>query len=112
MLPRIQTALNGWQQTITLIKITQTVSTDGEVTNTQTLIVFKGVVQPLEAEKLKIKPEGQRSWKWLQIHTKTRLSLVNGDQITYNNVNCKVMDIKDYNAYGYYEYNIVQNWES
>lgn len=109
MIPRIRSAFNGWESDITLIKITQTI-TDYQNVETESPISFKGVVQPLEADKLKIKSEGQRNWEWWQIHTRTVLDLKNADLIKYNGLKYKVMDIKPYNANGYYEYHIVENY--
>lgn len=110
MIPQITSALNGWQQDITLITITQSV-VDYETVNTESSITFKGVVQPLSPEQLKILPTEQRSWKNLQIHTKINLSLSTNDKVTYNGLTYKILAVNDYSAYNYYEYHLIEDYE-
>lgn len=61
-IPKIQTALNGWESPITLIKVTQSV-VDYVTVETKENISFQGVIQPLTAEALQIKPLEMRSWE-------------------------------------------------
>jgi hypothetical protein len=109
-IPKIRTALSGWQSPITLIKITQT-NVDGDITDSETEITFQGVVQPLTPEALKIKPLEERSWEWLMIHTKTGAEISTNDLIGYNGKKYKVMFENDYVLNGYYEYHLVKNYE-
>jgi len=109
MIPKIKKAFRGWEVKITFIKVVQTIS-DHQAVEVETPIQFKGIIQPLEADKLKIKPEGQRDWEWWQIHIRTKISLKNGDRVKYNNLYYKVMDIKPYSVNGYYEYHITEDY--
>ena len=109
-LPKIQFALNCWQELITMIKVTQT-EVDYETVNAEELITFKGVIQPLTAEALRIKPLETRSWEWLMIHTKTAVELSTGDLIELDGERYKVMFNKNYGRNGYYEYHLVKNYE-
>ncbi len=110
MIPKIQFALNGWESPITLIKITQA-KVDFEVVNTQEQISFQGVIQPLNAEALKIGPLEMRSWEWLMIHTRINIELQTNDLIEYEGKQYKVMFEKDYSLNNYYEYHLVKNYE-
>jgi len=110
MIPKIQFALNGWESPITLIKITQA-KVDFEVVNTQEQISFQGVIQPLNAEALKIGPLEMRSWEWLMIHTRINIELQTNDLIEYNGNQYKVMFEKNYSLNNYYEYHLVKNYE-
>ena len=109
-IPKIKFALNCWESPITMIKVTQAI-VDYQTVNTEEEINFQGVIQPLTAEALNVKPLEERSWEWLMIHTKTSVELVTGDLIEYNSKKFKVMFEKDYSLNGYYEYHLVKNYE-
>jgi hypothetical protein len=109
-IPKIKVALNGWESPITLTKVTSTI-VDREKVETTTDISFKGVVQPLTPEALKIKPLETRSWEWLMIHTSTAAEISTGDLIKYNDKNYKVMFENNYSLNGYFEYHLVKNFE-
>lgn len=110
-MPNMANTLNGWETTITLIKITQNI-VEGDLVPTETNITFQGVIQPLKTEQLMAKPEGQRSWEWLWIHVKSgSLNLMTGDKIKFNNKRYKVMGVKDYSLNGFVEYEIVRDYQ-
>lgn len=111
MMPRIQTRFGGWETLITLMKVTQMVDDiTGEIVNIKTPIVFNGVVQPLGNKELMTKPTEQRSWQWLQIHTKSEQALDNNDVISYLGKNYQIRAQNSYNDYGYYEYHLVEQY--
>jgi len=111
LMPKMELAFAGWTSSITLKKITQTI-VDGDRTETETNIIFDGVVQPLSVEQVNLKPEGQRSWKWLQIHALTGVNNLSVyDKIKYNDVEYKVMAINDYSLNNYVEYHIVKDYQ-
>lgn len=110
-LPQMANTLNGWEIPLTLEKITQSISQGDKVESTEK-IDFLGVCQPLKAEELQFKPEGLRSWEWLQIHCKSgSLNLITGDKIIFDKKRYKVMDVKDYSLYAYIEYSCVRDYE-
>lgn len=111
-MPNMANTLNGWETTITLVKITQNI-VEGDLVPTETNITFQGVIQPLRTEQLMSKPEGQRSWEWLWIHAKSgSLNLHTADKIRWNNKQYKVMGVKDYLLNGFVEYEIVRDYEN
>jgi hypothetical protein len=111
-MPQMGAAFAGWETTLTLSKRAQQVSNDGLVAYTDTEIFFQGVVQPLMAEKIALKPEGQRSWQWLQIHCFSGAqNLATNDQITYNGKLYKVMEIFDYSLDNYIEYHCCYEYQ-
>lgn len=82
-MPQMSAAFSGWQKSITLLRIVQTVSDGGFVTDTPTSVTFQGTIQPLSPKLIVLKPEGQRAWEWLQIHAFAgSLNLDNNDRIT------------------------------
>lgn len=93
-----------------MTKVTSSIVDYEKVTTTED-VSFQGVVQPLTAEALKLKPLETRSWEWLMIHTKTSVEIFTGDLITYNGKQYKVIFEKDYSLNGYYEYHLVKNYE-
>jgi hypothetical protein len=110
-LPWVQNALNGWEQTINLDKVTQIVDSSGYVTEILQRFAFKGVIQPFSPRELQLKPEGERAWEWLKVHTKNKLSVNPGEYVIYNGIKYRVMQSNNYNVYGYFEYQIVNTYE-
>lgn len=109
-MPKMGLAFSGWLSKITLAKIVQSV-TAGLVSETQTDIVFDGVVQPLNAKQIALKPEGQRAWQWYMIHCFSGpLDLNNNDLIYYDGQRWKVMGKWDYKLDNYIQYDIVKDF--
>jgi hypothetical protein len=111
-MPNMANTLNGWETSITLVKITQNI-VDGDLVTSEQKISFMGVWQALKDEILELKPEGQRSWSWYWIHAKSgTLNLNTADKIIYQGKRYKVMQRKDYSLNGYVEYQVVEDYES
>lgn len=112
MIPRIQFALKGWQSQITLKKIQQAI-VGGYLQNTTTSIIsFKGVLQPLKPQALMLKPLETRAWKWYTIHTSENVSLAINDLVDYGGKEFKVMEKIDYSLNGFFEFHLVENYDS
>lgn len=104
-------AFSGWTSKITLLKHTENI-VDGLVKITQTPICFSGTIQPLTAQEISLKPEGQRSWTWLQIHCLSRaMDLIPGDRLTWDGDIYKVMAQNDYSLNNYIEYHVVRDYQ-
>ncbi len=111
-MPKMRAAFAGWKSNITLRVITQTI-VDGLVTVDDKDITFKGTIQPLSPQKTALKPEGQRAWRWLQIHcAEGNKNLATNDRIVYAGEVYKVMDILDYSLNGYIEYHATQDFQN
>ena len=109
-MPQMNTTLNGWEVPLTLVKVSQRI-VDGDLTTTEQAINFKGVWQPLRDEQLELKPEGQRSWEWIWIHTQaSELNLNTADKVIFNNKRYKVMEKKDYSLNSYVEYQLCRDY--
>lgn len=110
-MPQLQSALSGWTNKITLVTRTQYVH-DGFVAYRDGKVTFKGVIQPLSPRMIQLKPEGQRSWTWLQIHCASgSLNLKESDQIVFNGTIYKIMGILDYSLNGYIEYHAANDYQ-
>ena len=110
-MPQVGDALNGWESPITLVRVREQV-VDGKVTRTENTISFYGTVQPLSPREIELKPEGQRSFTWLQIHCKANATtLIPGQFIIYAGKRYKITGDNAYDLNGYREYHAVQDFE-
>lgn len=110
-MPKVTNALKGWTIPLTGYRVTQTTS-DGLVTDVQTPLKFDAAVQPLSPAEIALKPEGQREWEWLQLHSydlNKKLQL--NDRFIYNGKRYKIMRPKDYSQNGYIEYHAIEDYE-
>lgn len=112
-MPQMSAAFAGWMKKITLVKILQITDDDGYVEDKEQKITFNGTIQPLDPEAIMLKPEGQRSFEWLQVHCfATALNLLTNDRILFNSKKYKVMNIYDYSLNNYIEYHLIRDYEN
>jgi hypothetical protein len=113
MMPQITSAFRGWLSKITITKVFQKIENDGLVSDSEQSITFEGTVQPLSPQKLMTKPEGLRSWEWLQIHCfSSSLNLATNDIIVWKCKKYKVMGKLDYSLNGYVEYHAIEDFKN
>lgn len=108
--PNVGGALLDWFQPMVFGVVTKIV-TGFQVQETASAISFRGVIQPFSARQLQLKPEGQRAWTWLWLHSDPSLKLNVDDIVTYLGKQTRVMAQTDYTLYGYLDYHLVQDWE-
>lgn len=108
-MPDMGNTLNGWMQPISFGVVTKTV-VNFQVVETQNLLSFQGVWQPFSARQLSIKPEGERAWKWYMLHAQIALPLKPDDVVTYLGVQYRVKSDSDYSLYGYYQYELIEDY--
>ncbi len=72
--------------------------------------IFAGVLEPLPERSLAIKPEGQRSWKWLRLWTTMALAL---DDVIVDKggTRFRVMSDSDWSGGGYREYQLTGTFD-
>jgi hypothetical protein len=109
ILPNLRNPVSKWGVNMQFVIITKTI-VDGEVVETPTAIDFKGVIQNFSTTDLILKPEGQRDWAWKMVHSLTALALKPDDIIVYNGIRYRVMKMRDFSEYGYYEYHIISGY--
>lgn len=112
-MPQIRSALNGWTRRITCTRRAQTVKNDGFVKNIDKSFIFWGTIQPLSPNQIELKPEGQRSWQWYQVHCRTNDAslLLPNDIITYIGQTYKIMGQNDYSLNGMVEYHAIKDYQ-
>lgn len=110
-MPQMKAAFAGWTKPITLKVLEQTV-VDGFIQDSERLFTFAGTIQPLSPNKIMLKPEGQRSWEWLQIHcVASSTDLKTNDRIVYNSRHYKIMAVNDYQLNNFVEYHAVYDYQ-
>lgn len=110
-LPNVSEVLLDWFQPMTFDVVTKAL-VNYEVTEVLTTIQTEGVRQPMNAQSIAIKPEGQRAWKWETLHCLPNVKLNIDDIVIFDNVKYRVMNRWNWSEYGYLEYEICQAYEN
>ena len=109
-LPQVGEVLPSWFQTLTFDVISKSL-VDYEVQETVLTITTQGVRQPMSAQQLAIKPEGQRGWKWETLHCLPDTILKLDDIVVFEGIKYRVMQKWDWKEYGYVQYEICQAYQ-
>lgn len=110
-LPQVGNVLPSWFQTLTFDVLSKSV-VDYEIQEVATTITTQGVRQPMTAQQLAIKPEGQRAWKWETIHCLPDVVLKIDDIVIFEDIKYRVMQKWDWKEYGYVQYEICEAYQS
>lgn len=110
-LPNMSDALRNWFQKMTFVRLVKK-TVNFQLEESECRIDFRGVIQPLKSRDLILKPEGQRAWTWLELHSDPVLILMVDDIVRYNGIKTRVMARTDYSRYGYIRYELVQDWNN
>lgn len=108
--PNVNNALRNWFQPMIFGVVTKEVE-NSQVVEAMTEVNFLGVIQPLSARDLMIKPEGERDWKWYRVHADPSLVLDPDSVIKYLGEQYRVKANWDYKIYGFVEYHLVKDYE-
>lgn len=109
ILPSVSMTIRGWFRPLVLNFITRTNENMVEKVAEQ-LFECQGVIQPFTATQLKLKPEGERAWKWKLLHTTPEVNLDNGQNFTIKGVPYRVMGKADWSDYGTNIYELVEDY--
>lgn len=107
-LPNVSDAMASWFQPMQFLLLTKTV-VGFQNFETTSPVNFRGVIQPMADKTLMVKPEGERDWSWMQLHSDPSLALNTDDVVIYSGTQYRVMALKDYTQYGYLEYHLVED---
>lgn len=105
--PQMAEVFWDWTDNVTL-KLIKKGITDFEVTESEIVeTTFQGVLQPMPPQKLLVKPEGQRLWKFWELWT---TQFLEPDQIIQDpdGTIYRVMSKDNWNNAGYYHYELTQ----
>lgn len=108
-LPNMSDIVDSWSYRINAFLVKKEM-VDYELQENITPISFKGILQPASVKQIQLKPEGQRQWAWFTLHSTRQFN--NDDIIKINNVNYRIMGLREYNTYyGYYDYELLQDYK-
>lgn len=108
-LPDMADTLMDWFQPLTFGLITKTV-VDFQLVETVVDINFHGIIQPLSGKQIAMKPEGQRQWNWIMVHSDLKLSLQIDDVVIFLGEQYRVQNKKNYSLYKYQYYELVEDF--
>lgn len=108
MMPNVSDAFWDWTTPVILRLVTTEVVDFQAVETSDGVQTFDAVMEPIPPQKLLVKPEGQRTWKWWYLWTTYPLEL---DQIVADQENkqYRVMTVSDWRNGGHVQYEVVQN---
>lgn len=110
-MPVVSSALDGWEIDIKVNRRRQQI-VEGDIIYIDIIEWVRGTKQPLKSEEIQLKPDGQRSWSWYQIHITTAYEIMNTNQVIYiKDIPHKIMGVKDYSINGYNEYHCITDYE-
>jgi hypothetical protein len=110
-LPNVSSTLEAWFQTLVVGIVTKT-QANFRTAETVVEVSTRGVLQPLSAQQLEIKPEGQRGWPWFMLHCQPSLSLLLDDTVIIRTNRYRVMARTGYDQYGYIQYDLVRDYDT
>lgn len=111
MLPKLNPAIGPWAQCFSFDCITKGLDNYQSIERKRN-VQFRGVVTPLSPRQLEIKPEGQRAWRWLEVHATADLAIKPDDEVVFKCVRYRVMAVHDWSDYGYFRYEIAEAFTS
>lgn len=109
-LPQMSDALGDWLQPMKFQQVTKT-TVNMQVVETFADINMQAVRQPLSAQQVMMKPEGQRTWRWDRLHALPTPELVVDSRVLYQGIEYRVMGKWPWPEYGYIEYHLTQDYE-
>ena len=107
--PNMGSAIAGFTQ-VCPVQILRTVLVAGEAVKQAHTVTAATSIQPLSAQRIAMKPEGERAWKWWMIHTFTDLYAKVGDILEITGVGYRLMACTDYSAAGYRMFEAVEDY--
>jgi len=109
--PNVADVVEGWLSYMKAKKIAKQVI-NGDVEETEVPVNFQGMIQVLSPYELSIKPEGERSWNWINMFCDYANFKVD-DKFIYNDTTYRVMKKHFWQdlGYGYYQYECIRDYE-
>lgn len=108
-LPEMRETVVGWMRPLILSRVIKQ-QVNFRIVESEEQLNTRGVIQPFSKRRLEMKPEGERSWEWIQIHTTPDLKMENGWIIKIANKQYRVVGQWDFSRYGYMEYELCNDY--
>lgn len=107
--PNVSADIRGWFRALQLIYVETTI-VDMEAKRVERIFDCMGVIQPFVPSQLKLKPEGERSWKWNLLHTGPEVDLKPGEDFLIRGSRFRVMGKAPWSDYGTNIYELVEDY--
>lgn len=107
MFPNVNAAFSNWTSPVQM-KIINKVPVDFEnVDQVAAVVSYEAVMQPMPPQKVNRKPEGERTWKWWESWSITKLQpdTVVQDQ---DGLQFRVQSVQDWSNGGYFYYELTE----
>lgn len=110
-MPDVSIAIDGWEADVIVNQRRQTM-VDGDVVYKNVIVKMRAVIQPLKMSEIELKPEAERDWQWYYLHIKSNYTPLSVNQQVFIKGNpYKVMRVKDYSRNGFFEYEIIRDYQ-
>lgn len=109
-LPQVNGAMRNWFSQITIKILTKSVK-EFKAIETAVEVNFLGVWESQPPEMLEIKPEGQRSWDWVNVWCESAMIMNIDDFVVYQDKIYRVMKKTNWSIYGYVQYELVKDYQ-
>lgn len=108
MFPIMREALSGLVQQAQFALVKSVQDNFDVVESAAAVGYFLGSLQPIDARRLLVKPEGWRKWKWFSLWTTQEIAV--GDFVRDSSgLQYRVMAKSDWSQAAYQEYQIIQS---
>ena len=107
--PNMGSAIAGFTQ-VNEVQILRTKLVAGEAVKQATTVVAATCIQPFSPQRIAMKPEGERAWKWWMIHATLDLAAKVGDILEIAGVGYRLMARTDYSQAGYNMFEAVEEY--
>ena len=105
--PNMGATITEWFQKMTFTRVVRT-TVNFETVEAKSEFSAMGVIQPMSAQQVAMKPEGFTAWQWFTIYSDTSLILMPGEYVKYLGKSYRVMGRTEWSTYGYLQYDVVQ----
>lgn len=109
-IPVVSGVLRGWTKSRKVRVVTKNII-NYVTTQTAENIYMDIMIQPLQAERVKRKPEEQRAWKWYSLLAKaSNRPLKIDDILTVDDISYRVDSVQGWTEAGYRRYEVTEDY--
>lgn len=104
--PKFGAEFNDWNEIGKFTLVTKAM-VDFETQEIGDSVIFSGILYPMKAQQIALKPEGQRAWKWWGLISEKELSV--DDVVEYHDIQYRVFAKTDWSYIsGKYLYDLAE----
>lgn len=110
-LPNVSGAVQAWSQPLVVVIVAKK-QEDYLTKESRSTVKTRGAFMPMKTQQVVMKVEGERAWRWFSLFCSPTLELGTDDVVLIENVKCRVMGKKDFSQYGYFEYELIEDYRT